>query len=185
MKKYTLLSFLFVFLLLACAENEKPEQTETVPESGLQTGEEILNELREAALDEGDTVGRIMSSIKPIQEEFARSEPQMPELVDVEVSIDGNCNLKIVNHATGNIETRVNLKQLDSNGFSLIPDNDPGEFPGLQVSTIDQASVVEIYRNGELITRNNELVIKLVDRAAIERITPVLLQMMMICNGTI
>ena len=141
--------------------------------------------MSENALEEGDKAGRVLASIKPIQEEFTRSEADMPELSGVEVSIDGDCNLRITNHASGEIETRVNLNQLDSNGFSLIPDNAPGEFPGVRVASIGQEAIVEVYRNGELITRDNELVIKLVDRTAVERITPVLLQMMMICKGTI
>ncbi|MBR9921412.1 MAG: hypothetical protein GYB31_11285 [Bacteroidetes bacterium] len=182
------LSYLVVFFLffVACAEDKpvQDESTEVQTETS-QSGQDVLQNLREKALDENDRSGRLKASLKPIQEAFSASEAAMPDLEGVEVSIDDDCILRIVNHANGNIETRVDLNHLDPKGFSLVPDATPDEFPGVRVQTLESAPLVEIYRNGELYTKDNEIVIKLKDRSAVERVTPVLLQTMMICRGDI
>ncbi|MCB0640469.1 MAG: hypothetical protein KDC44_02480, partial [Phaeodactylibacter sp.] len=79
--------------------------------------------------------------------------------------------------------TKVNLKDLDPEGFGLIPDFDADEFPGLRIRSINEAPVVEQYQEGKLVKKNNELVIYLATRESIERITPVMLQMLYLCQG--
>ena len=186
MKKLVFSLLGLMLLIGACKQSENPPVSEETPvEDSTQSGKEILDDLRDKAVSEDDLLGRLRSSLIPVQEEFARSENSMPQLSGVEVSVDENCQLTILNKAEGEIATKVNLGQLNTEGFSLIPDMTEDEFPGVRVSTLDEAAVVEIYRNGELLQKNNELVIHLVDRPAIERITPVILQMIMICQGKI
>jgi len=126
---------------------------------------------------------RLQPTAVVLQEEFARSEEFMPGLKDVKVSIGADCILSISNRAFGKEITRVNLKDLDPGGFSLIPDVNEGDFPGLRIRTKDGAPAVEVLKNGVLINQKTELVLFLADRPAIERITPYMLQAMNICQG--
>ena len=177
-----ILFFSLILFAIACS-NEVPAEEPQTEESQEVSGQEIIDSLRSRALPEDDIAGRLQASIQPVIEAFAASEPNMPSLANVEVTLDENCLFRIINRAEGEVETRVDLRQLDPNGFSLIRDDQPGEFPGLRIATLDQEPLVEIYRNGELMTRNNELVIKLMDRKSIETITPVMLQTIHLCRG--
>jgi hypothetical protein len=182
----TILFFSLLVFLSACSEEPSTTTPDPVDQEPTEmTGKEILDSLQSVAIQEDDLSARLQASIRPIQQAFTESESAMPDLSEVTVEIDDNCILRIVNRANGLIETRVDLNKLNPQGFSLIRDEQEGEFPGVRIAAQNNEPVVEIYRNGELFTRDNELVIKLKDRSSIEAVTPVLLQTMLICSGEI
>jgi len=158
--------FLFILpiSLLAC-RSDSPETAASDPQAPLSPTEQ----LKAAAVDESDIYGRLQLTVAVLQEEYARSETAMPGLKNVKISIDADCFLLIANQVNGGTTTRVKLRDLDPRGFSLIPDLNAGEFPGLRIKAKEGAAA-------------NELIIYLADRPAIERITPYLLQAVNICN---
>lgn len=146
------------------------------------TGQQIIDQLKAKAVDESDISGRLQATVTVLQEEYTRSEAVMKGLKKVKVEVNGDCVLSISNAANGEV-TRVSLKDLDRQGFSLIPDLNEGDFPGLRIQTIGLKEVVELYKGGDLALKKSELVIYLADRPAIERITPYMLQALNICQG--
>lgn len=147
------------------------------------TGKELIDRLESQAVEESDIGGRLLATVVVLQEEFSKSEKLMPGLKEVEVKIGADCILTISNRAFGKETTSVNLKDLDPNGFSLIPDLNEGDFPGLRIQTKGGAPAVEVLKNGVLSSKKTELVLYLANRPAIERITPYMLQALNICQG--
>jgi hypothetical protein len=174
-----------LMLVFGCAPNPETPATDEQPEPETMTGKELLDKLKAEALDPNDLAGRLNKSIVPLQEEYDKSEPLMAEFADVKVSVDGGCTLTIENRADGIQQTKVDLSKLDVNGLSLIPDLQAGEFPGIRIKVLNDEPLVEIYQEGKLVTRNNELVIMMASRPSIERIAPVIVQMIHLCQGTI
>ncbi len=184
---------LFFFLLVlsmgfvAC-QNEEPTiglehaDVKQQKEDGVASGKELLDSLRRQAVREDDKAGRIALSLKPIREEFAKSEQVMPELKDVKVEVGEDCILHLYNHAQGEEETRVDLLKLDLNGFNLIPDFTQEDRPGLRIRTINGEAAVEIYRDGQLVDSRESLEIYMAERKNIERIVPVMVQLLRICR---
>jgi hypothetical protein len=174
--------FLSLLLMAACANDPKEPTLESTPANELISGADLVQQLRDNAIDENDWLGRLESSIQPIQEEFNASDAAMEEIKDVTVRVDGACNLVITNLAAGKVETRVNLHSLDRNNLKLIADNSPGEFPGIRVFTKGEQDLVETWVDGKLTGKSNELVIKMASRQSIERIAPVIIQTIYICQ---
>jgi hypothetical protein len=181
-KKFFLPLVLVIFIIqLGCkSDSGAPGAAETA-DSTL-TGKQVIDQLKAQAVDESDILGRLQPTARVLQEEYTRSEAVMDGLKKVKVEIGGDCVLSISNAATGEL-TKVNLKDLDRQGFSLIPDLNEGDFPGLRIQTTGLKEVVELYKGGDLVLKKNELVILLADRPAIERITPYMLQALNICQG--
>ncbi|HHJ50488.1 MAG TPA: hypothetical protein ENJ88_06230 [Phaeodactylibacter sp.] len=147
------------------------------------TGKDLLQSLREQAVAEDDKPGRIEQALKPIREEYAKSEKVLASLKDVKVEMGEDCILHIYNHARGREEVRVDALKLDvEGGFSLIPDLNPGDLPGLRIRTIGGESAVEFYRDGKLTGTQDALEIYMAERSNIERITPALVQLLRVCR---
>ena len=177
-KKYFPLILLFVSgWSWSCQPGAKDKEPAT------QTGKELIEQLEAQAVDESDIQGRVQITVEVLREEYAKSDAAMEGLKKVEVEIDANCVLTISNKAYGNEITRVNLKDLDPDGFGLIPDLNEGDFPGLRIMTKGGSQAVEILKDGTVINKKAELVIYLANRPAIERITPYMLQALNICQG--
>lgn len=174
--------FLSLILMAACANDPKEPTSESASENGLISGADLIQQLRDKAIDENDWIGRLESSIQPIQEEFTASDAAMEEIKNVTVRVDEACNLVITNFAAGKVETRVNLLNLDRNNLKLIADNNPGEFPGIRVFTKGEQDLVETWQDDKLVGKSNELVIKMASRQSIERIAPVVIQTIYICQ---
>jgi len=177
------------FWLFACGQKQQSSsQTTNSLNPPIAAGEgetDNVQKLKEVAIDEDDMFGRISSGIYTVDAEFDKSENLMPDLGKVKVTIDENCLLVIKNERDGNIfETRVNLKDLDtkSGSIRLLPDREEGSFPGISFSTINQEAVVEVIKNGEVITKDNALEIHLATREGIEKIAPALLQTIRLCK---
>lgn len=184
-KKFFLLCALMMFVIQWGCKPDKPSGNEAVEAPGADsviTGRQMLDQLKAQAVDESDILGRLQPTVKVLQEEYTRSEPAMKDLDKVKVEIDGNCVLSIYNGKTREL-TRVNLKDLDRQGFSLIPDLNEGDFPGLRIHATGMKEAVELYKGRDLVLKKTELVIFLADRPAIERITPYMLQALNICQG--
>ncbi|RMG85023.1 MAG: hypothetical protein D6714_06790 [Bacteroidetes bacterium] len=177
--------------LAACTGGTEKPATNAAPATApasTETPKTPLDELRERAIPEEDIMSRIEQGLAVIQGEFDRSAPKMPDLGKVTIDHDLDCNLIIRNEKDGNVyETRVNMNDLETGqgGFRLDPDFEPDDFPGLIVSTKNDAPKVHLFKNGKETTTDNELKIYLVDRPAIEKIAPALLQTIRICQDEI
>lgn len=173
-----------LLLSISCANEPEGEDVPQANEPAGETisGADLMQQLRDQSIDENDLLGRLESSIQPIQEEFNASDAAMSEIKDVTVRVDEACNLIITNYASGKVETKVNLHNLDRNNMKLIADNNPGEFPGIRVFTKGEQALVETYVDGKLTQTSNELIIKMGSRQSIERIAPVIIQTIYICQ---
>lgn len=181
-KKFFLPLVLVIFIIQPACKSGNGGEGDAAGADSTLTGRQIIDQLKAQAVDEGDLMGRLQPTAQVLQEEFTRSEKVMKGLKNVKVEISEDCVLSISNAATGEV-TKVSLKDLDRQGFSLIPDLNEGDFPGLRVQTTGLKEAVELYKGGDLALKKNELVIFLADRPAIERITPYILQALNICQG--
>ena len=185
-KFFSPLFVLFLLLFWSCQSNESSRDAgadASPPDTSAVSGQEMMDQLRAQALEESDIEGRLQATVGVIQEAFSRSEAAMPALQNVRVSIDGDCMLTIGNYPEPGAETRVSLKDLDPDGFQLIPDQQEGEFPGLRIRTLDGRPAVEVRKKGRVLQQKNELEIFMADREAIGRVTPYMVQALNICRG--
>ncbi|MDF1867543.1 MAG: hypothetical protein P1U70_22185 [Saprospiraceae bacterium] len=178
-----LFSLAFFLTFWACSN---PESNTTNSSTPINTQAQTpLDELKQRAIPEEDIMGRILQGLEAIQLEYDRSSTIMADLGKITVDADFDCILTIKNEKEGSIyETKVDMNDLDTQqgGFRLIPDQAPGDFPGLRISTKNDAATVRILKDGQEMTRDNQLVIYMADRTAIEKITPALLQTIRICQ---
>lgn len=176
-QKIILLSSL-TLLLIACGDDTT---TKTVQQVSTPVTPPKKSSILPPAkpVDENDIMGRMAFGIKTLQEQYDRSSADMRNIGKVTVAVDERGNFSIKNEVNGEIrETKVNLRDLDTGpgAFRLIPDNGDGERPGLLIQTLQNAQKVEHLVNGKVRQRNSELQIFMTDRAAIEAITPAILQ---------
>lgn len=181
------ISLLFILSLVLSwnCHSEPKTETSAANQAEPASSSEVapIDRLKSQVVDESDIYGRLRATVSVLQDEYTKSEPTMPGLKHVSVEIGADCILTISNKAYGDEVTRVNLQALDPNGFSLIPDLNEGDFPGLRIRTMESRPAVELLKNGALVTTQPELVIYLANRPAIERITPYMLQALNICQG--
>lgn len=178
------LSILLFIPLLTIACNENNTTQNTPPTN--QTPIEPIEKLRDTAIPEEDIIGRIDQGLATVQTEYDRSVGSMPDLGKVTIESDFDCVLTIRNEKDGTVyETKVDMNDLNTEqgGFRLIPDHAAGDFPGLRISTKNDAPKVVILKDGKEMTKDNQLVIYLADRPAIEKITPAILQTIRICQN--
>ncbi len=185
------LSLLLAIVFAACeSESVRDQAVEDLAASGetkqqagqTLSGKDLLDSLRQQAVREDDKAGRIAMSLKPLREEFAKSEKVMPDLKQVRLEVGEDCILHLYNEAHGKEEIRVDLLKLDLNGFSLIPDFTQEDWPGLRIRTVNGEAAVEVYRDGKLVESRESLEIYMAERKNIERITPVMVQLLRICR---
>lgn len=177
---------IFAIVFQACKDDTatnsaKPKEGSAVVQT--ESGRKVV--LPSKPVDETDILGRMEFGMRTLQEEFDRSSADMPTIGNVKVSIDEEANLTIKNEVDGVVRmTKVNLKDLETaqGGFQLMPDEQEGEYPGLLIHTKQNARKVAYYVDGKLRQRSGELQLYLVDRAAIERITPAMLQTVIIAQ---
>jgi hypothetical protein len=183
-KSRNILALLVIAFLISCTNNQSNEEsTSTVENTSPKTP---MDELRAEAIPEEDVMGRILQGLEVIQLEYDRSAVGMADLGKVTIDADFDCILTIKNELDGVVyETKVNMNDLDTEqgGFRLIPDHAPGDFPGLRISTKSDAEAVQILKDGKEMTRDNQLLFYMIDRQAIEKITPAILQTIRICQN--
>lgn len=177
-------------LLLACNSEPKEGNYQQVEQrsAAVPTGGNAAEQLTAAALEETNYVERVRQSFVPLQEEIRKAKGKVPGIGDVTVLVDEQFNLLIENRYEGSVvQTKVNLKHLNNSqgGMMLIPDKNPGEFPGLRILVKDGQPGVQILKDGKLEKEEKQLEIYLADRSAIERITPAVLQALNIANGNL
>jgi len=188
MKK--LMFSLAVAMFFACNSDPKDgnfQQVETnspeIPENASPS-----ERLKAVALEESNYLERIRQSFVPLQEEYRKANGKVPEVGEVTIFVDENFTLLIENKFKGSAyQTRVNLKNLNNaqGGMMLVPDKEPGEFPGLKIFVKDGKPGVEIIKDGKLLREEKQLEIYLADRQGIERVTPAILQALNIANGNL
>lgn len=175
-------------LLFACGNEPKDGDFQQVgadsPE--IPANASPTEQLQAVALEETDYLKRIQQSFVPLQQEYQKANGVVPNIGEVGIYVDKNYTLMIENKFKGSTyQTKVNLKNLNNaqGGMMLIPDNAPGEFPGLKIFVKDGMPGVEIIKDGKLVREERQLEIYLADRAGIERVTPAILQALNIANG--
>lgn len=177
-------------LFFACQSDTKDSNVEHVEANApnVPAGATPAEQLQASALEESDYLERIKQSFIPLQQEYRKATGKVPGIGDVNIFVDQNYTLIIDNKFKGSdYQTKVNLKNLNNaqGGMSLIPDNAPGEFPGLKVFVKDGKPGVEIWKDNALQRELRQLEIYLADRPGIERVTPAILQALNIANGNL
>ncbi len=181
---------LAVAMFFACNSDPKDssfQQVETnspeIPENASPT-----ERLKAVALEESNYLERIRQSFVPLQEEYRKANGKVPEVGEVTIFVDENFTLLIENKFKGSTyQTKVNLKNLNNaqGGMMLVPDKEPGEFPGLKIFVKDGKPGVVITKDGKQVREDKQLEIYLADRPGIERVTPAILQALNIANGNL
>lgn len=180
--------YFFLLLLISCDSQQDNAQNANnmPPPPPMDTVHHMtpVEELRAQAFDEEDIQGRIEYGLEVLRNAYKRAKGKVPRIGDVTVTVDDDCNLNIRNEWEGKVyETKVNMRNLDpNNGFGLIPDNVPGTFPGMRIYTMNDAPDVEIYVDGELKTKNNEIVVFLETRDHIGELVPAMVQTIGLCH---
>jgi len=190
MKK--LLFPLLVSLIFACQNDPAQEGTstaanpETLSGEALATNASPLEKMKDIALEESDTLGRIRQSFIALQEEFEKAKGKVPDVGEVKISVTERYDLLIQNTYGGHVYiTKVNIKDLKrkDGGMNLLPDFPPREFPGLKIYVIEGRPNVQRYKDGNLEKEENFIEFYLKDRPSIERVVPAIVQAMNIANG--
>ena len=131
-----------------------------------------FEDMKASALSEDDVFGRAENSLIALQTELTKAEGKVPGLGKVTVFLDENLNMLLKNETSKEtLETVVNLRHLNPDGLRLIPDNAPGEYPGLAIAVLDGMPGVTIRKGREVVSEERELVIFLPQRHNIEAIT--------------
>ncbi len=190
MMKKLIFPFALAVLFFACKNDAKDsnfQQVEAnspaIPADGSPT-----DQIMAAALEETDYLQRVRQSFVPLQEEYRKANGKVPGIGEVTIFVDDNYTLLVENKFKGSTyQTKVNLKNLNNaqGGMALVPDNAPGEFPGLKVYVKDGKPGVELSKDGNVVREERQLEIFLADRPGIERVTPAILQALNIANGNI
>ena len=188
--KYFSILILFFVSFYSCKNEPKKAMGDAVPvpaESTTKT-EAGLEYLKKNAIAEDDHFARVEYSLTKLQQEYRKAEGKIPGLGKMTVFLDKHFTLILKNEIDGDvIEQKVSLKHLDPNngGMTLVPDLEPGQFPGVTLHVLSGREGVEIRKNGELQSVERELTIYLPDRASIERITPALSQALNVVHNKI
>ncbi len=185
------ISFLLLFtLFLASCENDKAT-SDTASTSGQlatskSTSTSTLEELKANALQEDDVYGRISHSLGTLQKEFEATVNQAPNVGETGVFLDEKLNVVIKNERGGDVyETIFNMKDLnpENGGLSLIPDKEPGEFPGLRIQVLEGRPGVKKLKNSELVSEERALEIYMPQRTNIEKIVPAIVAALNVAHG--
>ncbi|HFA47695.1 MAG TPA: hypothetical protein ENJ95_01610 [Bacteroidetes bacterium] len=183
---------LFTLFVFSCTSESAPEEkqkaatAQPVQAADGQLKGGSLEELKEKALDENDTYGRVRQSLGVLQKEFNQAQQKAKKTGKMSVIVDEDFNLIIRNENKENVgESRVNLKDLNAanGGMRLLPDDAPGDYPGFSISVIEGRPGVEIYSNGEKVGELRELQIFLAGRESVERVVPAFVQALNVVHG--
>lgn len=190
MFKKILFPVAFAALFFTCKNDPKPDNFQAVDANQPMVPENATpsEKLKATAIDESNYMERVRSSFIPLQEEYRKANGKVPGIGEVNVFVDDNFVLLIENtHGGHTYQTKVNLKNLngEQGGLMLIPDRNPGEFPGLKILVLDGRNGVEIIKDDKLVREARQLEIFLADRTAIERVTPAIVQALNVVNGKV
>jgi hypothetical protein len=179
-------------LFLAACGNDQPatEAATSTPSGQLATSKSTstnsLEELKANALQEDDVYGRISHSLGTLQQEYAATVNQAPNVGETSVFLDEKLNVVIKNERGGDVyETVFNLKDLnpENGGLSLIPDKQPGEFPGLRIQAIEGRPGVKKLKNSKLVSEERVVEIYMPQRGNIEKIVPAIVAALNVAHG--
>jgi hypothetical protein len=182
LKKVMFFMFAAAVLFSACGSDKNPEQAP--PAAAM----DPMEQLRSEALDELDYIGRVRHSLLTLQDEYTKAEGKIPSLGKVTVSVDSNFVLLIKNQKGSDLyETKADLRNLnpEDGGMELIPDKQPGEFPGIRLLVLSGKPGVQFLKNGKLEKEDNKLEIYMPTRPNIEAIAPALAQALMVAHKKI
>jgi hypothetical protein len=181
----------FLFCLSACGQ-EAPSTKNAVEvgekewkkaESG-----KASDELAANAIPDSDVVGKVKYSLTALQEEYKKADGVVPGIGKVTLLLDENLTLIIKNEFQGKTyETRADLKSLDpeTSHIGVIVDQNPGEFPGIQIPVLAGKSKVLKMEDGKVKSKEDFLEIKLADRPGIERIAAAMMNAIQSAHGKI
>lgn len=185
--KKILFSILISAFFSACQSDSKPTENNPEPAAAEKQDQasKTIEDLRASALSEEDVFGRVEQSLVALQNEYRNAEGKVPGVGKVTVFLDEHLTLLLKNELPNEtIETKVNLRHLNpNNGMTLVPDLEPGQFPGLKIAVLDGMPGVTVTKNGELESEERALEIYLPERVNIENITAPLTQALNIAHG--
>ncbi|RMD99829.1 MAG: hypothetical protein D6816_14430, partial [Bacteroidetes bacterium] len=153
-----LIPLILVAFLSSCTDQPAPSNPATPPTDSPPPSP--VEALKRRALDPADTLARIEAGLDVLRREYARSIGVLPDLKGVEVRVSEDCLLTIREEKTDGVwERRIDLKSLDTSnsGFRLLPDQQPGEFPGVAIRTLGREPLVETLRDGKPQAAQSEL----------------------------
>ncbi|MCF8244463.1 MAG: hypothetical protein K9J37_07090 [Saprospiraceae bacterium] len=190
MMKKLIFPLAFAALFFACKNDSKDSSFQQVEANSpaIPADGSPADQLRAVAMEETNYLQRVRQSFVPLQEEYRNANGKVPGIGEVNIFVDDNYTLLIENKFKGSTyQTKVNLKNLNNaqGGMALVPDNAPGEFPGLKVYVKDGKPGVELSKDGKVVREERQLEIFLADRPGIERVTPAILQALNIANGNL
>lgn len=188
-KKFIFLWVLFSVSMFSCKNENTVQAVENAPPTApAPGGNAAIEKIKAGALDESDYLGRVRNSFVPVQEELTNAEGKIPSIGKVSLFVDDHYMLLIKNEKGRDVfETKVDLRNLNPNdgGMMLVPDQHPGEFPGIKIFALDGKPGVQYLKNGKLEKEERFLEIYLPQRGNIERIAPALSQALMIAHQKI
>ncbi|MEY3050737.1 MAG: hypothetical protein RLY31_522 [Bacteroidota bacterium] len=187
MSKFFLPSCCLVLIMAACQQDGSPAADATA--TGLPEASPTLSGSQLAAsqaMEETDYIGRSRRSLEKIQRLYDQAAGKMPGLGKVSTRIDDDFTLTIQNELPdGTVRTVVNLKHINPSDGSimLIPDTQPGEFPGIRLQVLEGRPGVSIYQNDQLSAETMFLELYMPTRSDIEQMAPVLVSILNIVHG--
>ena len=185
-----LLIFLAVFVFIASctptAENTEETNDPTTEETSTPDDQSLIESVRATALPEEDINGRLNVGMSKLVDALKAAEGVVPDVKDTDLKIDENClAVYKTTKSDGVWEYHIDFNKMETanGGFQLIPDHSAGEFPGLIMRTQNGAPIIKVFRDGKAMQNDNEWIIYLADRPAVEKVVPAILQSMNICQS--
>ncbi len=187
MLKFFLFSSCLAITVAACQQDGNPANDPSA--GGLPNEVPTLNGNQLAAsqaMDETDYLGRSRRSLEKIQRLYDEAAGKMPGLGKVSTRIDDDFTFSLTNQLPdGTIRTVVNLKDINpaDGSIFLLPDNEPGTFPGIRLSVLEGRPGVSTYKDGQLSAETRFLDLYMPTRSDIEQMAPVLVSILNIVHG--
>ena len=140
-------------------------------------------------VDENDIAGRLLFGIRTLEQEFDRSSADMADIGKVRLKIEQNGMSNMINTLSdGTVyETKFDIKSLNigNDGMRLVAESSDQPYPGVQIYTERRVQSVEYYKDGKLLKKSPSLDIFMVDREAIQKIVPAMVQTIRIAKDNL
>lgn len=188
MKKILFCAALALTFAACTSDPQEPagETAVTTPEKPLTGREAVMRDFAGKGLQADDYYGRATRGMEKLMVHYRKAGEMIDGFDNPEYTMDQDCNVVFTYDENGvTYEKRFNLADLEHrNGkMSLEADNgDDIKFPGFRIGTADGSSSVGIYKDGKLMTSDNEWYIVLADRKAVEASAPNMVNIINVCQ---
>lgn len=185
MLKKTAFFALIICSLMACTSDkpadttDNPNETPAAIASPTNKAEDIKN--NPPGKDESDLAGRLQSSVDKLAVEYQAAAKVIPELDAPSFQIVDKTKLVFSYKENGvAYERHTDLNDLATNSDNLSVIGEDGstiKFPSLVIRTRTGEALIKTYKNGQEVAKDNEFVVTLADRKSIEKVAPLMVQM--------